>query len=228
MISTVKKMEEKNKTSDRIRLIFNLFLFGLILFTWISMSLSARGERLQSSGFWNVKYFTVLSNLFEAMACILFVVSVPVRRLRVFAETVKYTATVCLMVTFTVVLVFLGPAFGYAGLYSGTLMFMHLIVPLVSFAEFIFFCRPYHRFTVTLFPVLAVFLYGAFYLANILVNGVGEMPAPNDFYGFTAWGMGFGIVIYASICLATWGMSVAFRSLNLMIAKKTNRDRSEK
>ncbi|MBO4219661.1 MAG: hypothetical protein J5933_01900 [Clostridia bacterium] len=118
-------------------------------------------------------------------------------------------------------LIFLGPAFGYAGLYSGALLFMHLIVPLLSLAEYVFFCRPYSRFTVTLFPVLAVFLYGAFYLANVLINGAGEMPAPNDFYGFTAWGMGIGIVIYASLCLATWGISVLFRCFNLMIAKKT-------
>ena len=190
------------------------------MFAWISMSLSGYSARLQPSGFRNVKYFTVLSNLFEALACILFAVSVPLAKLRVFAETVKFAAAMCLMVTFSVVLLFLGPVFGFQGMYSNMLLFMHLVIPLISFAEYLFFCRPHPHFLVTLLPVSAVVLYGSCYLINVIVNWTGEIPNPNDFYGFASWGIVPGALLFILLCAATWGMSVLCRLLNRFLSAK--------
>ena len=63
----------------------------------------------------------------------------------------------------------------------------------------------------TLYTMIPVLIYGAFYLGNILINGVGVWPDTNDFYGFVNWGLPVGIGIFAVILTATWGIACALR-----------------
>ena len=40
-----------------------------------------------------------------------------------------------------------------------------------------------------LIAVIPMIVYGTFYLGNILLNGRGEWPDTNDWYGFAMWGI---------------------------------------
>ena len=63
------------------------------------------------------------------------------------------------------------------------------------------------------------FVYGTVYLTNILVNGTGVWPDTNDFYGFMNWGLPVGIVIFACIMLAIWGIACVLRTVQKRIGK---------
>ena len=90
---------------------------------------------------------------------------------------------------------------------------MHLITPVVALAEMIFladtaFTRKDNRLV-----VLPPLIYGICYLANVIINGIGEWPDTNDWYLFLAWGYPVGIGIFAVICIVTWLLGLAIRKL---------------
>ena len=60
--------------------------------------------------------------------------------------------------------------------------------------------------------MLPVFVYGIFYLINILRNGTGRWPDPADFYGFTRWGLPAGMVIFTVIMIIGWAAGLALRA----------------
>jgi len=66
-------------------------------------------------------------------------------------------------------------------------------------------------------------VYGACYLANILINGRGEWPNSNDWYGFMNWGFGVSIVIFAVIVFVSWSVSCLLRWINLFVNRENNR-----
>ena len=59
--------------------------------------------------------------------------------------------------------------------------------------------------------VIAPLVYGIAYLANILINGMGEWPDTNDWYLFFAWGYPAGMIIYAVIVTVTWLLAFGMR-----------------
>ena len=69
-------------------------------------------------------------------------------------------------------------------------------------------------FRSTFLAVIPMLLYGLCYLVNILVNGVGEGRAANDWYGFVRWGFPVGMAIFGIITLGTWMIAVLIRKLN--------------
>ena len=116
----------------------------------------------------------------------------------------RIIASATVTVTLAVVLGFLGPIFGYSSLFAGANLYLHLLSPLAAILNCIVSragSRTYRR--AALYAMIPTFLYAAFYLANILLNGVGEWPDTNDWYGFTMFGWGFVPVIFGAIVGAT-------------------------
>ena len=62
--------------------------------------------------------------------------------------------------------------------------------------------------------MLSPLIYGAFYLGNNLINGIGEWPDTNDWYFFLAWGYPVGILIFAVTCAVTWLLGLMMRKLH--------------
>ncbi|MBQ1288051.1 MAG: hypothetical protein IIZ28_02305 [Erysipelotrichaceae bacterium] len=181
------------KDFKKIRLVLNSVLPAVILYEWLNMFFFANGNLLSSRGLQSLKYFTILSNLLEAFACLWWLF----RR----NEVLKFTASVAVMLTCIVVLVFLGPMFGYRAMFAGPNLWFHLLVPLTALAEVLFLVnRTYSKKEIFL-ASLTMAVYGIFYLGNILINGIGQRPASNDWYGFLTWGYPVGVLIYFTI----WG-----------------------
>ncbi len=189
---------------------------------------------LQSKGVANLKYFTVLSN----EACGIVAVVCLVLRLRGKRQPMlaKLTAAAAVGLTFLTIAAFLGPMYGMLKMYHGANFFFHLVLPLTAMAEFVLSSDEEVEeestgtsesreipFGWTFFSMIPVLAYGAAYLTNILVNGVGVWPDSNDFYGFVNWGLPVGIGIFAVLLLVTWGIACALRAAH----KKVNRPRIE-
>ena len=105
-------------------------------------------------------------------------------------------------------------------LYENANLWFHLILPLTAVLEFIIL-RTDEKipFRYTVISALPALIYGIGYLANILLNGKGEYPDTNDWYGFLNWGYPVGIAIFAAIVLMDFAMAVLMRAVNNRINK---------
>ncbi len=184
------------------RIILNAFLAVMILIQWVILATGIPDSSFMSGGLRTLKYFTVLSNLLEAAACIFWIITGN--------ERIKYVAAVSVGLTFTVVMVFLGPLFGYLMMFTGPSLWMHGIVPLAAMTEMIMFNRETMTVRDNLRAVFPMFIYGIFYLGNIIINGI---PG-NDWYGFMLWGYPGGAAALVIIICVTYGIGLVLRKLN--------------
>ena len=171
-------------------------------------------------GLWSLKYFTVLSNLLNGTISLLYAFRLRRGDVSARLQRWKLTGTAAVGLTCWVVLGFLGPIFGYASMYRGANLWMHLLLPLISMAEYALMddgCRLPQRDC--LFAALAPLGYAAGYILNILLNGIGQGPGTNDWYGFLRWGWGVGIGICAVLLLITWLTALALNALNRRVAE---------
>ena len=209
------------------------------------------GGLLSSSGWENFKYFTVLSNVYCGITAGVFLIRLVVHargkdKLTVEkkADTdgptavlerktqssdyplwlliMKLAAAAAVTVTFLVVACFFGPLYTYPVLYKGSNLWFHLIIPLLGMIEFCLLEGeiPFRMTFLTGAPAL---VYGCFYLGNILINGKGDWPDTNDWYGFMNWGFGVAMVIFAVIVLTSWGAACLLRFINRKVNHRINK-----
>lgn len=225
----IEEMNDKGKGNKRIRdgivillnaLIFAFTLLGIGIMLYLNGN---DGGLLSSSGWENFKYFTVLSNVFcGIVAGVCLVTKGLTARCPMWLMVLKLAAAAAVMVTFLVVACFFGPLYTYPVLYRGSNLWFHLIIPLLGMAEFCLMDGeiPFRMTFLTGAPAL---VYGCFYMGNILINGKGQWPDTNDWYGFVNWGWGPAMVIFACIVLTNWGAACLLRWLNHVIHKALNK-----
>ena len=161
-------------------------------------------------GVWDVKrglkafrFFTVLSNVFCAMAALGMVFSASGTAL-----LFKYLGTVSVTVTLLTVVFFLGPTQGgYAMLFSGENLYMHLIGPLLAILSYGFLEKRDMSFGTALLGMVPVALYGVMYLYRVVLAP--EEKRWEDFYGFNRggkWPVAFSgmLLMTLAVCLVIW------------------------
>lgn len=197
-------------------IIVNLFVGILSYAAWLWMVLSvSNGGPLTAGGLFSLKFFTNLSNLFNGAVCLVYAFRLlgsgwVSRRLK----TWKLAGTAAAGLTFTTVMGFLGPVFGYQFMFNGPNFFLHLLLPVVSMLSFVLLERDTRiPFRNTLWAMVPVALYAVGYLTNVLVQGVGDWPDRHDFYGFLMWGWPVGLGIAAGLMLVTWLLAILLRAL---------------
>ena len=91
----------------------------------------------------SIEYFTEEANILALISSIIFVIYLIInKKIPNWLKLMKYTSTVGLTITFLVVLFILYPmsGFNFYGMFiSGTLLYHHLLCPLLGFISFIFF-----------------------------------------------------------------------------------------
>ena len=123
--------------------------------------------------------------------------------------------------TFIIVAAFLAPMYPELNLYQGGNFWFHLIIPLTAMAEFITTrIEEPIPFRYTIISAILSLIYGFGYLVNILINGIGEWPDTNDWYGFLNWGYPIGFVLFAFNVLMNWLMACLIRFLNKKVNQK--------
>ena len=170
------------------------------------MPVALAAARLRS-----LRYFTMQSNLLMALAALIHVLALQlrlcgvIRRVPAAVRWLKYAATAAVGLTFAVVLVWLGPRWGYGGCYDGTSLWTHLVNPLLAMADWCLMDREGRLpFPATFAGVAPAVLYGAWYIGNIAANGV----AGNDFYGFVAAGTEASVGVFGTVLAGAWLIAV--------------------
>ena len=193
------------------RKILNIVLPAAVFGAWLHMALRA-GGMLSSAGIGSLKYFTVLSNMLEGAACLLWLAFCRGKDGDPhWTERLKYVAAVAVFVTLTVVMIFFGPLYGYRNMIGGSNLWFHLLVPVAAILEQIFLSGYAAGRKDNLLAGLPALTYGLVYLVNLLLNGVGDEPFSNDWYGFLLWGWPAGFAIFGAIVLLSLGLGWILR-----------------
>ena len=203
----IKRTYMKQKTRTIINISIVLMVFG----AWLYMAFGSKGE-LSSNGIGSLKYYTVLSNIFEGLVCLVWLLRKAAgkeegRRLAL----LRLCSTAGVLLTFTVVVAFLGPLYGYLNMYKRANFWFHLVVPVLSVAEFVMFNAADFTKKEKLCSALSVLDYGSYYLANILFH---DTSFKYDIYGFVQWGLPVGIVIFAVISLVIYAEGLLMCAIN--------------
>lgn len=185
---------------NKLRIYLNIFMAIIIIIAWLNMFLGANSI-FASRGISSLKYFTVLSNLFVAFTCIIWVLDKSDKHI---TSLLKYISCVSVMITFLTVIFFLGPIFGYKFMFVGSNLWFHLLIPITTLLEFIFLDKQKYGNKDKLYTMLPLLIYGTGYLLNIIINGVGSWPNTNDWYGFMRWGIPIGAIIYIILLLINY------------------------
>ncbi len=153
----------KKKLSFTYKLLITL----IVPLAWYYMLTRGMGM-LAAKGILSLRYFTVLSNLLmgvAALAALLF------REKPRWVRRLQYAGAASVGLTFLVVMVFLGPLYGYPGMFRGANLWFHLIVPLLAMVGFVLFeegCSP--TIPESLLATVPMLLYGVWYWANLMVK----------------------------------------------------------
>ena len=193
------------------------------LFLMFSKHAQRSPEAFIERGFRNFRYFTILSNVYSGLVAIAYVVLLICKgkaKDGTLMSILKLTSSAAVGVTFTVVIIFLGPLYGFGRMYAGSNLIFHLIMPLAAMAEFVIFPafesgkENAFSFKKCLYAGIPVVLYGTGYLINNIVSGTnGSGQNPNDFYGFLRWGYPVGILIFVVIVFIAVGIACFLRWL---------------
>ena len=195
----------------KFRIFWNILIAAAVAVSWLSMTFSGKGS-LTANGLGSLKYFTMLSNILEGIASVVWLSARKGSSQRsIKAERFKLVAAASVMLTFTTVVVFLGQIYGYASMFSGVNLPLHLIIPLAAAAEMIFMSDTVFTAGECLWAMLPPFVYGVGYLGNIMLNGIQN----NDWYAFLSWGYPVGIAILAFSCIITWLMALIMTRISL-------------
>lgn len=228
----------------KIRWLVNVFLVVAVFGSWLSIFFAGSGSLVQN-GLGSLRYFTMLSNIFVGIVAAAWLVSVGkggigksntdssdicnkdsedasinTGKASPGVEQLKYIAASAVGLTFATVMFFLGPIYGYGEMFKGYNLPLHLIIPVAAILEIIFLSDVTYTRRDNLLAVIPPLLYGIGYLANILINGIGEWPATNDWYFFFYWGYPVGALIYVILLTAIWLIGFLMRKLQRTKSKE--------
>ena len=182
-------------------------LIALITLIIVVSFFRKEGQWVPERGKFALRFFTTLSNLLCAAACLLTALAINAGGIPEWIWMLKYIGTAAVTVTMLTVLFFLAPSFGKGALkvlLSGTDLFMHLITPLLALVSFCVFEKRGMTFCQSLWGMLPVVLYGPVYLYKILF----ALPEKrwDDFYGFNKqgkWPIAFAMMVLGTflICM---------------------------
>ncbi len=164
----------------------------------------------RENGLAALRYFTILSNLFCALAALALAVTLASGETPRWVWLWKYVGTAAVTVTLLTVLFFLAPAAGFKALLAGRDLYLHLIGPLLAIASFCFCERLYPLpLPLALTGLVPVILYGGFYLYKVVLCP--KEKRWEDFYGYNKngkWPVSFAAMMIggAAVCCLLWGL----------------------
>lgn len=161
-------------------LVLNLAIAGMAIYGSVSAA--------RHSGWTILKYYTQLSNLFGALACLL-IAGFEIQSLRIgkdrtplWAYGIQFSAVCCLMVTFLVVLFVLAPDAGKNGyrtmLTEGDMLYHHLLCPILILVVFVALERPALPLRAAALAVIPTLIYG---IVTLVLNLARRLDGPYPF-----------------------------------------------
>ena len=147
------------------------------------------------------RFFTVLSNMFCAVAALVMLLFSILGEVPMVARILKYSATCSVTVTFLTVMLFLLPTMkDPKRLLTGYNLFLHVLCPVLAIVSWVLFEKSADLgFYIVIFGTLPVILYTGLYTYKVLLAPPGKRW--EDFYGFNRNGK-WPISAVAMICSA--------------------------
>lgn len=211
------KHTHKQKTTIGIILNFVIFIITTIVMVRYALKFDGQGPLGEfTNGLGSLRTFTNESNIFCALTSLILAI-VGIRNLITktynFSKPLKVLqliATTTVVLTFTIVTVFLNPmriatTGNLFDLFSNEMFFTHFLTPLLATLTFIFFTpSKAHLKTVDNFLALApIIIYGIVYLTNVIF-----LQTWPDFYNFTLGGQTqFIPLVFAIILAGSFGIA---------------------
>ena len=158
-----------------------------------------------------LKYFTVLSNIFEgliALASVIYFLFFDKKKYPRLLGIMKLVSTTAVSLTLITVFVYLTPLLGLALLLQDANFYMHLVIPLLAIIEFIFLEQEkvliYRH---NLYAVIPMLVYGVGYLSNVAAHNAFYGNLMYDWYGFGMFGPGIGVLMFIMMLAMTFAIS---------------------
>ena len=212
--------------TDRLRAVLSLLcslaVIGLTAVSLAVFFLRSGEGNMAVRGVLAFRYFTVDSNILAAVAGI-FVLREALVSLRGAqfvlprrVQLIKFVGTGAVGLTFTVVMVFLGPLYGYKSMFRGMNLWLHLINPVLAMLSFLLLERgaPLKKRDL-LWGLLPVVVYGLVYLVQVVVTK--RWP---DFYFFNRNGQWY--LSFAAVLTGAALLDAALRLGHNAVNKKTS------
>lgn len=203
--------------------IFVLSLLGIIIMV-TNFKFMPGKDLLNTTGFENLKFFTVDSNIIIGLISLLFsyydylVIKNKKEYIPAYVYILKLIGTVGVTITFLVTALYLAPFIpnGYYALYRNANLFFHLIIPLLSLISFIFFEKTDKiKFKHVILCLIPIILYGIFYASNILLHlDNGNINKDYDFYMFANGGVGSIVIVFIVMQMFSYLTSLLIWYLN--------------
>ena len=217
-----------DKKSIKISLVINLIIVlftiiaSIIMFTGIKIM---EGEPiLETTKLGMFKFFTVDSNLLMGIVSLIFVIKEKallegkIDEIPVSLYIMKLVSTVGVALTFLVVFCYLGPiaSGGLISLLKNGNLFFHLLIPLLSIINFIFFERTDKlKFKYSFIGILTALVYAIFYLINVLIHiENGKVSPMYDWYWFVQGGLWQAIIVLPLMLVITYIISLLLWKFN--------------
>lgn len=191
-------------------IILNLLIFVCTFLAYLACFRTDEGGWSVKKGLAALRFFTLLSNLFCALAALLLALSALSGDVPQWVWLLKYIGTAAVTVTLLTVMFFLAPSAGYKAMLSGRDFYLHLLGPVLAIVSFCFFERYYPLpFPLSLVGILPVILYGGVYLYKVVLSPEGQRW--DDFYGYNKngkWPVAFTAMVVgaALVCVLLWGL----------------------
>ena len=157
-----------------------------------------------------LRFFTILSNMLCAFACLLVLVFRIIGNVPASVLVLKYVATSCVTLTFLTVVLFLGPfVYGFKQVLSGPDLWFHAVNPLLAIISYLALDRAQGSFSHVLLGTLPVLLYACVYLKKVVLDPPEKRW--EDFYGLNReghWLFSFVIMVAAGflISVVLWSL----------------------
>lgn len=204
-----------------LNLILSSLIVILVFISLVMNLMTPPAEGVQGVGLNTFRMFTVLSNMFVAITAAM---SIPfavdgIRQrnyhLPRWIVNLTLSSVTCITLTFLISVCLLSPKSGfYEMMISGSFLFLHTIVPIVSIISFLLI-NAYHnvKFKATFFVILPVLAYAVVYLVSVIF--IGEW---DDHYHFLELPIHWGLVFVLMILL-TFGLATVLRLVHNRVHK---------
>ena len=177
---------------------------------------------LESNKLGMFRFFTVDSNMFMGIVSLIFIFKeielLKGKEIEKKYYILKLMSTTSVGLTFLVVFAYLGPIteYGIKSMVTNSNLFFHLLIPLISMINFVFFEKTDKlKLKDTKYGLIPMFIYALFYITNILIHMEnGKVSTVYDWYWFVQNGIWTIVIVIPVIFSITYLISLIMWKLN--------------
>ena len=218
-----------NKNLIKISFVLNIIIASMVIFACIVMFtgikfMSGQDLALEVSKLEMFKFFTVDSNILMGIVALVFAYQeFKVLKGNKKAIDQKYyklylMGTSAVSLTFFVVFAYLGRIveYGLPSLLMNSNLFLHLLIPITAIINFVIFERNNKiPFKSVILGIVPTFIYGIYYVTNILLHLENGMVSPKyDFYFFVQNGIKTAVFVVPLLFLISYLISLSLWFFN--------------